>query len=84
MSDDEPKRGKQRFKRWVIAVLAPILYVLSFGPTTCITFTLFCDGKLPLDSWPLTVYRVLYSPLLWLAERVSWFDRLLTWYMDLF
>lgn len=79
MSDENEEPAK-RSKRWVIAVVVLILYVLSTGLVDWIAKR-HSDH---LSDWMVTALRVIYAPVIWLAEVSPGFHETLNWYLGLF
>lgn len=64
----------------VLLVLAPVLYLASVGPVAWIVNT----HSLEMDSIPGMVISIIYWPVIFLANEVSLFGDVLTWYLELF
>lgn len=75
MSDDKGKSGGGLaiLLMAVVALLLPIVYVLSIGPAVW----LLNRGLLP--ETPLVT---IYAPLEWLARSSDWFQAAAEWYIQ--
>jgi hypothetical protein len=82
MPEDSQSDGHGRRLAWlaVIAVLAPIFYVLSIGPV-CWTLGQFNALNSP---WAESVFKPIYAPLIWLADHNLAFYKFLCSYLLLF
>jgi hypothetical protein len=80
MPDDAQIEKKEkgfgsRFFFWVAVGFAAVaLYVLSAGPVTKYACT---QGERPGPA-----IRVIYAPLIWIAENSSLADRAMDWYVE--
>ena len=74
MSDEEMRTPSR--KLWIIAVAAPVLYVLSYAP-------FFWAARFLGPTINTFCLLVFYAPLHWLADCLSLED-LLEWYGGLF
>ena len=85
MADDEYE--EKRSKRWVIALVVPILYVLSIGPANGLLFRLIYHPDLlgeTLGTCAVNLYNVVYTPLVWLCNVAPSLRPGLEWYVGLF
>ena len=87
MADDESPEQTRHSRRWAIAVVAPVLYVLSVGPTVW-AISISQDLLSPvaaerIEATVQFVNPIMYAPLMWASERMPWFDQLLEWYVNL-
>jgi len=87
---------RERWTKWtaVALVLAPVLYVLSSGPLTMVSFrtqvaiapTILPDGSTVVAATGATTFGkwfpIAYAPLFWASEQ-EWGDPVF-WYWELF
>jgi hypothetical protein len=87
---------RERWAKWtaVVAVVLPLIYLLSSGPMTIVAFrrhvkhqeTVLPDGTTAVTATSETIlgtwFYVTYAPLLWASEQ-SWGDGVF-WYWELF
>ena len=68
---DEPRRPG---RVWLISILAiaPLLYVLGWGPACWLSGRGYLCEQIP----------IFYTPLLWLAEKSSLFNSFINWYEE--
>lgn len=86
MSNDNHEEPAKKSKRWMIAVVAPVLYVLSVAPVTSALDFLDKRDVLSYESetklWD--AWRLFYAPMDWASDRSECFSQFLQWYMGLF
>ena len=61
---------------FLLPIILPALYVLSFGPA-CWLFDHGYFGK-------ATYFRDVYEPIIQLSMRSDWFHKAMLWYLDFF
>ena len=79
MSDEEKPVERKARRRWKLAVVPLMLYVLSTGPISWIAGRYY-------NSVPEGIFialRIVYAPLYWLADVAPWFKDAWKWYLRL-
>lgn len=78
MADVEP--DKLRSRRWIVFVVVPVFYVLSYGPTAWARLAL--KGRISASAYEMifAAWSFVYAPLDWCGKQMAWLERWLDWY----
>jgi hypothetical protein len=77
MSEREEKRGGAGciVLLALLMLAVPVLYVVGLGPMSWFVHT----DRMSPDTW-----EMIYSPVLWVADRSDSLQNAVVWYIDLF
>lgn len=75
----ENESPRKRLSPIAVVLVVLVLYPLSIGPMIKVADWMRWD-----IGTTLTFFGTLYFPIFWVAERVSWVDAMLEWYMKFF